>query len=262
MIGARLEVVKGALYLGLGEIRTVYTWRSWLTGWILRIVAQVSFFAALGFLLGGKGRIRYLLIGNSMLVVCLEVSIVVTSVAFERRAGTLPLLAATPVGAPTAYLGRGIQWIVSGVLTSTIMLLVVPALFGLGLQVPRVLASTPLILLIAMSCYGYSCALAAFVVRSPAQMWLAINLGYLVVMAFGGINVPRSYWPAGLQIAGGLLPMSHGLEAVRAVLAAQPLPWAQVGFEVLVGLGWFVAAFLLYRQFIASGRRSGRLDFG
>lgn len=261
VVGARLEVVKGAFWLGLGEVRTIYSWRSWLTGWMLRLVAQVSFFGTLGFLVG-RSHVGYLLVGNSILVVCMEVSIVVATVAFERGAGTLPLLAATPVGAPTAYVGRGIQWIVSGVLTSTVMLLVVPRFFGFGVPVTRVLLALPLIVLVAVSCYGYSCMLAAFVVRSPGQMWIAINLGYLLVMALGGVNVPRTFWPQWAQVAGGLLPMSHGLEAVRAVLAAQPLPWAEVGLEALVGAGWFVVALALYRQFVASGRRSGKLEFG
>jgi ABC-2 type transport system permease protein len=262
-IGARLEVAKGAFWLGLGEIRTIYTWRAWFTGWILRLVAQVSFFGAFGFLLGERTQVvAFLLIGNSMLVVCMEVSIVVVTVAFERGSGTLPLLAATPVGAPVAYLGRGIQWVVTGVLTGTLMLLVVPRFFGLGVPVGKVLLAVPLILLVAVSCYGYSCTLATFVVRNPGRMWIAVNLGYLLVMTLGGIDVPRTFWPEAVRIAGGLLPMSHGLEAIRAVLAAQGLPWAQVGLEALVGAGWFAVSLLLYRQFVASGRRSGKLDFG
>jgi ABC-2 type transport system permease protein len=55
--------------------------------------------------------------------------------------------------------------------------------------------------------------------------------------------VPTGFWPSGTRIIADLLPVTHGLSAVRGILVSAPLfqVLTSIGLELLVGLGWFVA---------------------
>ena len=92
---AAVRVLSQSARLGIDDFRSVYTWKSWLAGWPLRMLAQVAFFASIGLLVGSRAEIGYLLVGNAVVLVCLEATIVVISVSVERFQGTLPLFAAS-----------------------------------------------------------------------------------------------------------------------------------------------------------------------
>src|SRR5207247_451394 len=91
----RMRIVRGAIVSGFADYRAIYTWRSWLFGWLARVLSQVAFFALIGRLVGGQTA-AYVLIGNAVAVAALESCMAVSSSTWERRAGTLPLLVAAP----------------------------------------------------------------------------------------------------------------------------------------------------------------------
>lgn len=47
-----LNVMRHAFHAGLADYRAIFTWRSWLAGWYVRVFFQVSFFALIGERLG------------------------------------------------------------------------------------------------------------------------------------------------------------------------------------------------------------------
>jgi ABC-2 type transport system permease protein len=250
--------------LGVDDFRSVYTWRSWLAGWLLRMLAQVAFFGSIGLLVGSRAEIGYLLVGNAVVLVCLEATIVVISVSVERFQGTLPLFAASPASPMLVYLGRGLHWMGTGLATSVVTLTLLPPLFGLPLSPPRVAACLPVLVVIAVSSYCYGSFLASLVARFPQFNWLALNVGYLAVMTVAGVNVPVDFWPGPVQAVANLLPVTHGLLAVRRLLDGGGLAAAapQVGAELLVGAGWLVASWLSYRRFFRRSRVTGSFDVG
>jgi ABC-2 type transport system permease protein len=241
---AAVRVLSQSARLGIDDFRSVYTWRSWLAGWLLRMLAQVAFFGSIGLLIGSRVEIGYLLVGNAVVLVCLESTIVVISVSVERFQGTLPLFAASPASPMLIYLGRGLHWMATGLATSTITLTLLPPLFGLSFSPARVAACLPVLVVIAVSSYCYGSFLASLVARFPQFNWLALNVGYLSVMTVSGVNVPVDFWPGPVQAVANLLPVTHGLLAVRQVLDGGSLAAAapQVGAELLVAAGWLAAS--------------------
>ncbi len=68
---------------------------------------------------------------------------------------------------------------------------------------------------------------------------------------------------AGLQAVAQGLPVTHGLAAVRAMLAggAPDEVARQAALELAVAVGWFTVALLTFRRFAESGRRNGSIEF-
>lgn len=258
-----LRVVVETVRFDIAEVRAIYTWRTWLFGWLLRLFFQAMFFAMIGRYLGAGRQMRYVLIGNIVVLLCLEVTVVVISMGMERRSGTLPLLAIAPMSHLPLYLGRGLHWVVTGLTSTLIAWLVLPPALGVHLPWPEAGFAIPVFLAIAFSSYGFGCVLAAVALRRPGLQWLVLNLGYMSVMAFCGVNVPTGFWPIGIQLVADLLPVNHGLSAVRDILAdagpARVLP--EVGLELLVGLGWFAVAALAVDRLVSAGRRDGSLEY-
>jgi ABC-2 type transport system permease protein len=96
----------------------------------------------------------------------------------------------------------------------------------------------------------------------PSLQWLAINVGYLSVMTFAGVNVAVGYWPQPLQDLAVVLPLTHGLEALRALLDGGPAATTALGVvgELAVAAGWLVVTVGLLRFAVAKGRRTGSLE--
>ena len=258
-----LRIVRESLILGFAEMGAVYTWRTWTFGWLVRLLCQVAFYALLGGYVGDEPTMRYVLVGNIVVLACMESTIVVISLAGERAMGTLPLLAVAPSGHLPVYLGRGLQWTATGLVSSITAWLVLPPLLGVPLPWPRAGYAIPVFVLILASSYGYGCALAGIAVRLRGVEWLVLNFAYGIVMTFGGVTVPISAWPGPLRAAVNVLPLVHGLEAVRGILDGAPLGhiMALVGTEALVGAGWYAVAAVSRDRLVSAGRRDGSLGY-
>jgi ABC-2 type transport system permease protein len=260
---ARTRVALYAVGYGFAEIKAMYTVPGWVVTWLLRVFTQVLFFGLIGQAVGGDRTVAYLVIGNAVVLIALETLFVLVSTVMERNQGTLIVLAASPTGVANVYVARGLQWVISATATSTVALLVLPLLLGVSLPLHRLPVVIPVLFVIALSCNAYGGALSAVALRRPAGMWLVLNLGYLAVATFGGVNVPVSYWPGWLQTAVQVLPLTHGLQAVRDLFAGASvldvLP--DVAAELAVGAGWLVVTLIAYRRLLARCRRDGTLDF-
>ncbi|MCP2340828.1 hypothetical protein [Actinomadura rupiterrae] len=258
-----LRIVWQAVILGFAEMRRVYTWKTWTFGWLMRLLCQVTFYALLGSYLGDPHLMRYVLVGNTVGLACLESTIVVISLAGERAMGTLPLLAIAPAGHLPVYLGRGLQWTTTGLISSMVGWTVLPPLLGVPLPWPRAAYAIPVIVLVVISSYGYGCALAGVALRLRGVEWLVLNVAYGIVLTFGGTNVPLSFWPAPLRAVLEFLPLVHGLQAVRGILDGAPVGhvFGLIGIEALVGAGWYLVAWLSMDRLVSVGRRTGTLDY-
>jgi ABC-2 type transport system permease protein len=258
----QLRVLKHTAIGAFAEYRAFYTWQSWLVGWLLRLLMQASFYALVGRLLGSQQQVEYLVVGNAVYIVAMEACIVVLATVSERRAGTLPLMVAAPATHLTVYLGRGVHYLTSGLLTSSIALFTLPPLFGITLPMPQALLALPMIVLIGLAAYGYGAAVSCLVLHKPGRRWTAMNLSYLVLLAFAGVNVPTGFWPGPVQAVAQVLPLTHGLTAVRTLLDGGPAAEiaAQLALEAAVGAGWFVVAALGFARVVRVGRARGTLE--
>jgi ABC-2 type transport system permease protein len=253
-----------ASVIGFATFRSMYTPWSWLFGWCLRLVFQVVFFALIGLLLGNSQTVDYLLVGNVVAVAGLEATSVIVALSRERWLGTLPLMAATPAGIPTMLLMSNINWPVTALLSAAATLLVCAVAFGLSVSAASVVLALPVVFVCAVSAFGYGSAIGVMVLRAPSLDFTMMNVAYLTLMTFTGVNVPVSFWPAPIRQLAQLMPLTHGLEAVRGLLGgrAPTAVLAEVGAEVAVAAGWLTVAVLLIRRFVEQARRAGRLELG
>ncbi|MBL1097945.1 ABC transporter permease [Streptomyces coffeae] len=257
------HVVRYSAANAVADFRATYTWRSWTFGWLGRMLAQVTFFATMGLALHSSASAHYLVVGNSVMTCVVEAMTVVTSSAWERRQGTLPLLAASPARLIWVFFGRSLQWPVSGTVTSLVALLGLGPLFGVTWSPGQVPVLVGLVLLTAVSTYCVGLFLAAFVLSASNARNIVSNVGYLVMMAICGVQVPVSFWPDWVGVVAQSLPLTHTLAAVRGVAAhagAGDIA-LRAGWAVLAGACWLGAAAVAFTRLQIHARRNGHFSF-
>ena len=81
--------------------------------------------------------------------------------------------------------------------------------------------------------------------------------------AFCGVSVPIAFWPGFVQFVVKLLPLTHGLQAIRLLLdEASPIAIMQAAaLEAAVGLGWIALAVLVMDRMANAGRKDGSIEF-
>jgi ABC-2 type transport system permease protein len=259
-----LLVLRSAAICGWSEYYSIFSWRTWLTGWYLRVLAQVSFFALIGKLLGSDAKTQYLLVGNSVLLATVVSLFAIPSTAWERWAGTLPLLVAAPTSPVVVFAGRSVAILVDAVASSLGAFFAAAAIFGVPLPWPRVLLVVPLVCLVALASYALALFLGGWIVRAPAFRNVASNVTHTTIMAIAGVNVPVAFYPRPVEWLAEVLPLTHGLRAIRGVLAgsAAGAVLGNAALELAVGLGWLVLALLTFERFAEHGRRDGSIEFG
>lgn len=259
-----LNVMRHAFRAGVADYRVIFTWRSWIAGWFVRVIAQVSFFALIGERVADERAAVYLLIGNALAVAAQTGVFSLNMTTSERYSGTLPLLVASPSSPVIVFSSRGSYLAVDGALSALGALVVAGPLFGLDFPWPRVLAVVPLTALVALAAYCFGTFLAGIVFRFREINSLVVNTTYVGLMTVCGVNVPLSFYPEALEWLSRLLPLTNGLLAIRDVFegADAATILGNAALEAGVGAGWLTIALLSFNRLAARGRLDGSLDYG
>lgn len=259
-----VRVLAAAVASARADLKAIYTWRTWTFAWLSRILCQVAFFAVIGRLLGSPEHTHFLLVGNAVYIAALVSMFVCASTAWERQLGTLPLLVAAPGTVFTLFVGRSAQWLLDGTACASVALFVLGPLFDVPMPMPAALLAVPLIALVSVSTYCFGLVLAGVALRRVELRNLVGQLGGLSLMVLCGVQVPSSFWPAPLHALAQVLPVTHGLEAVRSLLSGAPagVVLGSAALELCVAAGWFAVAALTFHRFAESGRRDGSIEFG
>lgn len=257
-----LRVLRYAFLSGLQDYTTIFTLKTWLAGWYVRVLAQVSFFALIGKLLASDERTQFLLVGNAILLVAAGTMFAIASTAWERYAGTLPLLVASPTSSVVVFLGRSTFWIPDALASGLGTFFVAAAIFDVPMPWPNVLLVVPLAVLVAASTYCFGIFLAGIVVRNPNLRNVVANVSVWTIAAIGGVNVPLDYDPDPLRWLAEVLPLTHGLRAIRGILGDEPTGTIVLHavVEAALGCAYFVLAILTFDRLAESGRRDGTIE--
>lgn len=263
-LATTVNVMHHAFRAGLADYRAIFTWQSWLAGWMVRVIAQVAFFALIGERLGDDEKTYYLLVGNSIMVAALTGVFSLNMTSAERWAGTLPLLVASPSSPVLIFSARGSYLAVDGALSALAALFIAGPLFGMDLPWPEVLAVVPLTATVALASFCFGTFLAGIVFRFRSINSLVVLTTHVTLMAACGVNVPLSYYPAVLEWLSRGLPVTNGLLAIRGVFegAATSTILRDAALEAAVAAGWMTVALLSFNQLASRGRRDGSLDYG
>jgi ABC-2 type transport system permease protein len=254
-----------ATRIGFSDLANLFTLRNWVFGWFFRLVTQVIFYSLFGILLGSLSLAQYRAIGNSAVLVCIESTVVILAVTRERGEGTLALqlLAPSRYAFALTYLTRGLCNLIVGIGSSTGAFIIAALLFRFPVAFPQVLLTPLMMAVMGLAAYCFGLTLGAAVMARPGLQWIALNLGYLSVMTFGGVNVPTTYWPRPIQVIADALPMTHGLAAFRLLLDGGPAGKIADGLaaEAAVAACWLMVALAILSFAVWSGRRKGTLEF-
>ena len=257
-----LRVMRYAAVTGTVDYLSIYTWRSWLGGWFVRVLAQVTFFALIGRLLGTDQQVWFLLVGNAVMLAAMEGVFALNMVNWERNSGTLALIAASPTNPVVVLSSRGVYLVADGTVSALGAFLVLGPLFHLPVPWPSALLIVPLTVLIGLTAYGFGTFLGGLVIGYRNLNSIVVNVGIVVLMALCGVNVPLNVYPGPVVWVSHVLPVTNGLVAVRDVLAGH---LGAAGLHALaeagVAAGWFTLCVLTFERFVQRGRRTGSLEF-
>ena len=182
-------------------------------------------------------------------------------IAEEVNGGTLEQSHLSPARPSVLVAGRLAALAVEGLIPATVLLLA----FGLGYRphwVIRPDALVPLALTI-LDALGYALLMTALVLR-VASIGAVVHVFNMAIMFFGGLYIPITLFPHGIEIFARFLPTALGTEVLNTTLAGRglgtawsngTLPWLLAHVAVLGGLGWAT-----YLYTVRRARREGGLS--
>jgi ABC-2 type transport system permease protein len=252
-----------AILSGAADYWAIYTLKSWILGWLVRVLSQVTFFALIGKLLRSDEQTHFFLVGNAVMIAAMGATFAMNMTTAERANGTLALVLASPSRPVVVFASRGVYVMADAVFSSLLALFIVGPAFGMHFPWPRSLLVVPLTLLIGLSAYCFSTFLAGVIIRHREITGLLVNATIVLLMALCGVNVPVSFYPDWLAWISRCLPITNGLESIRALIDGDG--WttvgAHAGVELLVGSAWLLLALATFGHFMARGQRDGSLDY-
>ena len=182
-------------------------------------------------------------------------------IAEEINAGTLEQTRLSPASPQVQALGRMTALGIEGLAAAIVLGIVF--VFGVGLDMnPHAATVVPAVLTI-LDALGYGLIMTALVVR-VASIGAISHVGSMAIMAFGGMLVPISVFPHGLEIFARFIPTTLGVESINNTMAGHglgttwadgTLPWLLVHTAVVVAAG-----FSLYAINIRHAQREGGLS--
>ena len=255
---------------------TVWCWRQTAaTGWrqyredhppwilattlLPRAVLQTVFVILLCQFVGGPQLRHYASLGAVALTLLLSTTAGIADVpTADKGSGTFWRVRTGTIPPFTVFVLRSWPYPVVGFATAVVTLAVIAPAAGIVWLGPPLVPLLSCLALLALTTSAIGLAGAAFAVGRRADVLVGNLLAYLTMLSSTAL-VPagRIRW---VDRMGSVLPMRHGLTALRAAQAHRPFT-GQLGAEVLVGAGWLAVAWILVRVQVHRARVNGHDDF-
>lgn len=223
-------------------------------------------YLGISFFIGGGHLVKDLMVQTlpALLAVTIVTSAAtegVGSIAEELNGGTLDQAQLSPASPQLLALGRTIALALRGLAGATILGLLFT--LGLGLHIhPHPAALVPAALTV-LDALGYGLIMIALTIRI-ASIGAIVHVGDMAVMAFGGMLLPISLFPHGMEIFARFIPTALGIQALNTTLAGHglgaiwsdgTLPWLLVHTATMTTLG-----LVLYVVNVRAAQREGGLS--
>lgn len=249
---------------GLISYRALFNWirpSIYIPTMLIGPLFQILFFAYLG----RYSRLEddaFFVVGNAVQASAMSGVFAATmAIANERSYQTLSPLLATPANRFALFMGRSLPVLASGLLVSAFGFLAGWLLLDFDPPASSLPALALAVVVSVASCTAFGMTLGSVGMRAR-DVFLTANLAYYLMWLLCGVNIPLDALPGWLEQIGRLLPLTHGIEAARAVAAGaglgavDHLVWTELG----VGAAYGTAAFGLVRFFELEGRRRASLE--
>lgn len=225
-------------------------------------IFQLLFFVYVGRSLGIADD-NFFIVGNAVLAASVAGIFGGTmAVANERRYGTLVNVLLSPRGRAVIFLGRGLPYVLNGILISVVVLLSATLLLDWRLPAGKAAALLLVLLIGSLSCTAFGLVLGSIGLRLR-DVFLIANVASAALLFLTGVNVPPSRLPGWVQAVGDWLPLSHAAAAARDLTTGSGIGqiYPDLLLEVAVATGYTLLALGLMRLFEWEGRRSASLDY-
>lgn len=243
----------------------LFSWlqpQAYLAMKVITPVTSMLFFVLLGRYVAGNDDASFYVIGNALHAASISgIFGVAMTIEGDRWNGTLPYLFAAPANRLFLFLGRAFMHILDGALGVTAGLIWGILLFGLDLSAASPTALLLTILVATLSTSGLGLVLGALGLITRNALFIS-NLVYALLWIFSGANLQLSALPAWAQTLSQAIPLTRSITAARAIIAGAPLQEIAplLALDLLVGIAYALAGFLLFRAFEFQARRHGALE--
>ena len=224
-------------------------------------VFQILFFAYVGRYAGVQND-EFFVIGNAVQASALAgIFGMAMTIGGERWFQTLSALLATPANRIAIFLGRAVPLIANGMVVSAFGFAVGWALLDFELAAGEIPGIAFVVLVTSFSCTALGLLTGSIGLRARDVFFLA-NLVALLLLLFCGVNVPLDALPGWMETVSRGLPLTHGIEAARAIADGSAFSDVSglVATEAGIGLAYALVAYVLFRFFEVEGRRRATLE--
>lgn len=232
--------------LGYREHRAEEPWSITLTTRWPRALLQCLFFTMIGRVVGGEDGQAFTFVGSVAIIMPLfTMALIADTPMRDRWNATFYRIRGASLPVPLIYVIRCWPAVAEAAVAALTCIPIVGLVTGQMSLAVELLTLFPIYLLMAITsaAAGLAAASVALFGRGGNDIIVG-NLGMYGLIAASGAIIPpgRVAW---LDIIGSVLPMRHGIEAIRHHLAGEP--WlVDVLTEAVVGIGWLLIAIVLY----------------
>jgi len=228
---------------------------------ILTPIFQILLFAYIGRAAGARSD-EFYVVGNAIQCSSVPCLFAMTqTIADERFYQTLGPILISPAGRLPVFLGRAVPVILNGAFVAAFALFAGGLILGVSFDGAAWARLVPVLCVATFSCTGLGLVNAALGLRIRETAVLS-NVFVGLLLIFCGANVPLSALPAWMAEIGRGLPLTHAIEAARAVAAGGSLASVRglLGRELLIGAIYSAAGFGLIRFLELQSRRHATLE--
>ncbi len=228
---------------------------------VLTPIFQILLFAYIGRAAGTQSDAFYV-IGNAIQYSSVPCLFAMTqTIADERFWQTLGPILISPAGRLPVFLGRAVPVIANGLFVAAFSLFAGGLILGVSFDAAVWERLGPVLLVGAFSCTGLGLVNAAIGLRVRETAVLS-NVFVGLLLIFCGANVALSSLPGWMAGIGRALPLTHAIQAARAVASGSSLGSVSglLGREAAIGAAYAVAGTLLLRWFELQSRRHATLE--
>ena len=248
---------------GLMSYRALFSWMT-PSLFFLTLVVQPVFQILLFAYIGRAANLRsdeFYVVGNAMQYAAVPCLFAMTqTIAGERYQQTLSYILISPAGRLPLFLGRALPVILNGFFVAAFSLVIGGLILGVTFPA-SVFAPLALVVLVAtFSCTGLGLINAGLGLRIRETSVLS-NILVGILLIFCGANVAISSLPAWMAAISSWIPLTHAIEAARAVADGGSLSSVEglLTRELGVGLIYAVGGLAIIRFFETQSRRHASL---
>jgi ABC-2 type transport system permease protein len=248
---------------GLISYRALFSWMT-PSIFFLTLVVQPIFQILLFAYIGRAANLRsdeFYVVGNAMQYAAVPCLFAMTqTIAGERYQQTLGYILISPAGRLPLFLGRSLPVILNGFFVAAFSLLVGGLILGVTFSTSVFAPLAVVVLVSSVSCTGLGLINAGLGLRIRETSVLS-NILVGILLIFCGANVAITSLPHWMAQISSWLPLTHAIEAARAVADGSSLTSVQglIGRELGVGVLYAVAGLAIIRFFETQSRRHASL---